>query len=200
MKAVKEIVRKYYKYYDYSDTFNFVQNGTRTNSGWQSVSTDVNYLSGSSNAYQMGQRAQNSLVYTYNDTIPATTYTFNLTISGQGNGYDNNPTVTVTYEDGTQEVVYTKSFSGSSLNEDFTFTAIAPINKIALTSFLTHSSTQYVGIGVTLTSKSYIVQVAEESTEQDYDFYKDIPIYKIVKENDIYKAPRSWEKGQYYGN
>ena len=41
---------------------------------------------------------------------------------------------------------------------------------------------------------------AEESTESDYDFYKDVPVYKAIKENDIYKAPRSWEKGQYYGN
>lgn len=39
-----------------------------------------------------------------------------------------------------------------------------------------------------------------DGTPDDYDFYKDIPIYKVIKENDTYKAPRSWEKGQYYGN
>lgn len=49
----------------------------------------------------------------------------------------------------------------------------------------------------TVTNKGDYIK--EESTEQDYDFYKDMPIYKIVKENNIYKAPRSWEKGQYYG-
>lgn len=38
------------------------------------------------------------------------------------------------------------------------------------------------------------------STINGYDYYKDVPIYKVIKENNIYKAPRSWEKGQYYGN
>lgn len=39
-----------------------------------------------------------------------------------------------------------------------------------------------------------------EGTEFDYDFYKDVLVYKVIKENDIHKALRSWEKGQYYGN
>ena len=183
MKLPAEIVRKYYKYYGYTDNFAFVQNGSRTTAGWQSVSTGSDFLYGSSNAYEMGQWCQTSLVYTYNNTIPATTYTFNVTISGQGNGYFNNPTVTVTYENDTQEVVYSKSWGGSSLNETFTFTATTPIKRIALTGALTHSSKSYVVVYTTFKSISHITEGVEEATENDYDFYRDEPVYKAVYNN-----------------
>lgn len=39
-----------------------------------------------------------------------------------------------------------------------------------------------------------------ESTEADYDYYKDVNTYSVVKQNNIYKAIKSYEKGQYYGN
>lgn len=183
MKLPTEIVRKYYKYYDYTDNFAFVQNGSRTTTGWQSVSTDYDFLRGSSNAYEMGQHCQTSLVYTYNNTIPATTYTFNVTVTGQGNGYFNNPTVTVTYENDTQEVVYSKAWGGSSLNENLTFTATAPIKRIALTGTLTHSSKSYVGVYTTFKSISHIVKGVEDATEYDYDFYKDENVYKAMYNN-----------------
>lgn len=41
---------------------------------------------------------------------------------------------------------------------------------------------------------------AEESTSSDYDYYKDVPIYKLVNDNNVYKAIKSYTKGQYYGN
>ena len=183
MKLPAEAVRKYNKYYDYTDNFAFVQNGSHTTAGWQSVSTGSDFLYGSSNAYEMGQWRQTSLVYTYNNTIPATTYTFNVTISGQGNGYFNNPTVTVTYENDTQEVVYSKDWGGSSLNETFTFTATAPIKRIALTGALTHSHTSYVCVYTTFKSISHIVKGVEDATEDDYDFYKDENVYKAIYNN-----------------
>ena len=183
MKLPAEIVRKYYKYYDYTDNFAFVQNGSRTTTGWQSVSTGSDFLYGSSNAYEMGQYCKTSLVYTYNNTIPATTYTFNVTVTGQGNGYFNNPTVTVTYENDTQEVVQSKAWGGSSLSVNFTFTATTPIKRIALTGTLTHRSKSYVGVYTTFKSISYIAEGVEEATENDYDFYRDEPVYKAVYNN-----------------
>ena len=52
---------------------------------------------------------------------------------------------------------------------------------------------------ITATGKQLV-----EGTEQDYDLYKDTYQYKIIKESgevqDIYKAIKSYEKGQYYGN
>lgn len=39
-----------------------------------------------------------------------------------------------------------------------------------------------------------------ETDETDYDFYKDVYEYSLIKENDTYKAIKSYEKGQYYGN
>lgn len=106
-----------------------------------------------------------------------------MTVTGQGNGYFNNPTVTVTYENDTQEVVYSKAWAGSSLNENFTFTATVPIKRIALTGTLTHSSKSYVGVNTTFKSISYIAEGVEEATENDYDFYRDEPVYKAVYNN-----------------
>ncbi len=163
------IKRDYYKYV--TEAFDFVRTGTRSNSGWQSVSQGSNYLYGTANAYEKGQNAGTSLVWTYQNTIPASTYTFNIKTSGQGNGYFHNPTVTVTYADSTTEVVYTKSWSGVTLNEDFTFVASKPIKAIKVTGTLSHSSIANVVINLTLTSLTHIA--GQATTEEDADYYTD---------------------------
>lgn len=124
--------------------------GSRSNSGWQRASTGNNYINGSSNAYEMGQNRATSLIYTFTSPQEVTEYTFKVSITGQGNGYYNNPTVTLTYTDNTTEVVYTHATG--FFTEEFTFTPSKPFKSIKITGTLTHSSKNYVGVYVTLYS------------------------------------------------
>lgn len=133
---------------DTDKPFNFTTSGTRTNFGWQSVSNTKNRLNGGANAYEVGQNRQTGVTWTYTNTIPATRYTFHIWSDGQGNGYLNQPTVKVTYNDSTEETVFYYNWGGVSFDNAFTFEAVKPIKSISMTCYLTHSSVTYVGINL----------------------------------------------------
>lgn len=185
MKLYSEKVRKYYKYIYEEESFAFAQNGSFSSSGCQSASRTDTQIYGGANAYEVGQNHWFSITYTYINTIPASTYKFAISISGQGNGYIWTPTVTVTYDDSTTEQVYTTG-GGNSLSDTFTFVASKPIKSISATGEMTHSSSQYVWVFLYLTSQTHLVQYSEESTSSDYDYYKDVDIFSAIKQQDSY--------------
>lgn len=167
--------RNYYKYLP-SETFNMcAMTGTFSSSGWQSASKGDNYLYGSSNAYEVGQNRVSSTTYTWDNPIPAGIYVYNLTVSGQGNGYYNNPVVTVVYNNGDSDIVYSETFSKNSYNQDFSFEAKYPVKSITLEGILTHTSSQYVVVHVTLMSKTITKRTF--GSESDYDTYEDETTY-----------------------
>lgn len=176
-KVVKNI--EYYKYVYTEKSFNFAQNGSYISNGCQYGNVvSANEIYGGANAYEVGQNHPFTVGYSYSGTLLATTYKFTISISGQGNGYINNPTVTLKYDDGTSEVVYTKNWSGSSLTENFTFVASKPIKSIEGTGTMTHSSVSFVGVQMNLTSNTFIDIESQESTSSDYDYYVDENTYK----------------------
>ena len=85
-----------------------------------------------------------------------------------------------------------KTIDLSSNTNGFQYYSIQMVNNFAGSSYCSMGSTKFYA------------RVLEDSSSSDYDYYKDIPIYKVVNQTenntDIYKAFRSWEKGQYYGN
>jgi hypothetical protein len=59
--------------------------------------------------------------------------------------------------------------------------------------------TSHPPTSITITATQKDVTIVE-GTESDYDFYKDTYTYSLIKQNNTYKAIKSYEKGQYYGN
>jgi hypothetical protein len=160
----------YYKHLA-SVTFNMCDvAGTFTSSGWQSSSKASNYIRGFANAYEK-QNAKVSSAYNWAGGVPAGTYTYNITTTGQGNGYYNNPKVTVTYTDGETEVVFLDIFTGASYNKDFSFEAKKTMISIQIEGTLTSNGESYVEVATVLTSKT----VSEKAigSESDHDSYKD---------------------------
>ena len=170
--APKKMKREYWKYSSSEETFNFASGGSFSSSGCQSASYSSNQIWGGANAYEVGQHHWFSITYTYTNPISARTYTFRMQISGQGNGYIWAPTVTVTYDDDTTEQVFTTG-GGNSLNTTFTFTASKPIKKIVGIGEMTHTSSQYVGVYLYITSLTQIIKTPEPSTPDDYDYFTD---------------------------
>ena len=101
--------RTYYK------TFNMCEvAGSFTSSGWQGTDKGTNYIYGKANAYELRDNPTVTSTYTWSTPIPARTYVYNLNVTGQENGYYNNPTVTITYENGNTEVVFSTAISTNS--------------------------------------------------------------------------------------
>lgn len=251
MKAVKEIVRKYYKY---GNTPNVTKVGNPTiSNGVASGFSISNYLT-LPEKYDLliGNKTWEFYgKFTTSNNVTTTQYFFCLGSMGgvyqHGlrfgvyNGYANlsigqgsNQSLSLNTQSGTilsnSTYTFKCNFTGTSYNIYLSNGDILPeiptatleSNK-SLVASSTYSVSSKLGVRETYNDgsvqdpwlgsidlkKCYIKinnediwhgTFVEESTESDYDFYKDVPIYKIVKENDTYKAPRSWEKGQYYGN
>lgn len=180
MKAVKEnntyklptkVDRIYYKTFNMCDIA-----GSFTSSGWQGTDKGTNYIYGKANAYEVRGNPTVTSTYTFNTPIPARTYVYNLTVTGQENGYYNNPTVTITYENSNTEVVFSQTISTNSCNIDFSFEAKYPVKSISIQGTLTHTSVNYVWVYMTLTSKSFV------SNQGDYDYYEDKTTYYAIGE------------------
>jgi len=217
MKAVREIVRKYYKYiYESWTQPVLTSNGEM---GSDTPACSVTYGScrdGSTNtslAYCAFDRNSSTRITMWSgSTTTPQTITFynpepikfeNMVITFGANAYaiwrmqsgylkgSNDGTNWEQITSFTQNASATLTLTGSNAHYKY----------FALTGTLLTQVTNSIDADIVEIEFINSEQVTVvESTQQDYDFYKDIPIYKIVKENDTYKAPRSWEKGQYYGN
>lgn len=210
MKAAVEIVRKYYKYKNWEQPIlssNGVMGGTdfacnqsnsynSTTVAWRAFNGD-NSTEDEANRWQINN-VNTSSWYWLSWYSPTPLIIKGLTI----------------YNSQTNYVVKAYKIQGSDDNLNWVdITTGTNTNTAQLASWQINMSNnsalyQYFRIYCQPNSSTSLMiaeieinaEEIDESTEQDYDFYKDISIYKIVKQNDTYKAPRSWEKGQYYGN
>ena len=180
MKLYAQKGKKYYKYIPTEESYEAFKDGSRASSGCQSAGGSSTQIYGGANAYEVGQNHYFNISYTYNNPIPATTYTFRVQIGGQGNGYINSTDITITYDDDSTQQVYYLAAGRNSLNETFTFTATKPIKKIVGSGRMTHTSSQYVGVNLYLSSISHIVDIIETGTEEDHDFSVDILDTKVL--------------------
>lgn len=210
MKAVKEIVRKYYKYiYEAWTQPILTANGTigedsfacNQSSAWNSLYA-YKAFANDSNMWHSGDGPLPHWLEWYN---PKPLKIMGITLK-VGNS-STNPDLPSVYE---------IQNSSDGINWNTVYSATNTATTVPTTLVVDLSTTEnncakywrYVVISVkgrnygncSEISLTATQQEIIETTEQDYDFYKDIPIYKVVEENNIYKAPRSWEKGQYYGN
>lgn len=209
MKAVKEKVRKYYKYvYEPWTQPGLTANGTMGGSSPSASASSVhgsydgqpwrafNGMGTGSSGWASNNVAPPQWIMFYNPTafcLQSFTITnrahcwtsFILQVSNDGSNFTG-----------------IESYNNDNLVTDSSWTKTVSIEN--------QNMYKYYRFYITSTSTSTDTDVKQielfgsirsiaDGTEQDYDFYKDVPIYKIIKQNDIYKAPRSWEKGQYYG-
>ena len=150
--------------------------GSFTSTGWQKSEKGSHYIHGEANAYEVRNNPTVNSTYTWNNPIPARTYVYNLNVTGQGNGYYNNPTVTITYENGNTEVVFKDNSSVCEYNSNFSFEAKYPVKSISIQGTLTYTSANYVWVYMSLASQSFI------STQDNYDYYEDKTTYYAIGE------------------
>ena len=238
MKAVKETVRKYYKYGN-TPNVNIVGNPTISN-GVASNFSNTNYLTlptafqPAANPWEivlkvnmnnngatgifLGNISSGYFRLGFNNTnIVALYLSTNSTSWNIGQLIGTTPMINgVDYWikatfDGAKYQIFL-STDGESYNLEGTLNsssipAYQSLSTLGAGHNSNNSTPQYTQGSIDL-KNSYIKindkefwhgTLLEESTESDYDFYKDVDVYKIVKQNNIYKAVKSYTKGQYYG-
>lgn len=201
MKVYKEVIRKYYKrvYQSFSqptlssngtfggDSFacsqsSILNNDTNSYSGWKAFDKV-----GASTYWSSGTGFPQYIVWYNNNPLKITKVTItnaDQTFAPSINDYqlqysdDNVNWTTVNSGNGT---------SGYSVAWDINVTHTTPHRywRLYVTSAIGDFS-YYVAIGeITITATQ---QVGQESTSSDYDYYEDVDVYKVVKENNVYKA------------
>lgn len=199
MKAVKKFIRKYYKYVSWTQP---VMSANAQN-GVSLSATNFN----SNNLYTLMNGVSNSdYICPTSTSSYGSTFTINLDYSIKltqfALNYYEKENVTwgigslkVVALVGGNEVDITPSGRGGS----GWYTSISQVDNVITNCIRVYCSTTgnpYVRFGeITLQGDKVV-----DGTEQDYDFYKDIYRYNLIKQNDTYKAIKSYEKGQYYGN
>lgn len=215
-KTVKEIVKKYYKYESWTQPV-LSSNGTIGVDDF-AVSCSLPALTGDSyprnlylafdgiigNAENRFQSVSNTtnpqyiIVYSknslniksitfYQNTKETYYYIKAITIQGSNNGSDWTDLQTWT----SNSYVANFTVDLSSNLEYYNYYRFYITNRAYYNSSNAYLMIQEISMTGTQTV---------ESTESDYDFYVDKDIYKIVKQNNTYKAIKSYMKGQYYGN
>lgn len=201
MKAVKEIERKYFEYINFSQPI-LSSNGTMGGNSF--AVNQSSYL----NTNRLAWKAFNADNTTYEDSWhsakghPAWIEWYNPTplriTSIQIRNRDSDGSFinsyTVSYSDNGSS--YTNCTTGTSPNQTTYGLWTININEDNPHKYwrLTCNSSSGSNNGYTAIQTIWIV------AQELFEDYKDVDVYKVIKENDIYKAPRSWEKGQYYGN
>lgn len=206
MKAEKQNVRKYYKYGNtYIDT-NYIPlmastttpSGTVTSTGNQEIYGDTTaYGAWGKNQTKRQQWTSNnniSTTYTPVSNIPTGHYKICFQLANYGHWSTwLSVKFTLIYSDDTTEDIYTltsgfppKRSDDQLVYFDYSheFITVKPIKSIKFsgTSEIGNAGSGYV--------RSIYIQQAEgvESTSSDYDFYKDVDVYKFIKDSNKYYA------------
>lgn len=216
MKAVKETVRKYYKY-QYSE---WVQ-PTLSGYGTPYVSDLAVTASITVSSYEVWKAfdKNTSTFYILKSVSNPTGVTANIITKNQlnvttmvfKNRAASNYAITgvIIYglkKDGT--VLYQKSYSNTSYGAGAEWTVDMSDNTQYCDYYQIYcTGGQYGGSASTSLAELYITatqRIPVPSDESDYDFYEDVDVYELVKRTkdskDTYYAIKSFEKGQYHGN
>ena len=199
MRAVEETVRKYYKYQE--ETWvqpvlsSLTSYGTITQT--DSISNVWKIFNDDATTSLMAGGLVNDIIWKFPTPVSFTTFhiesVYTLRVcNGIGSA------ALYKYNSSNEwELVTSTTFPGNTTQTYDANLTNFTTSKIKLVISSTNSAVN-TGVRKCLFTGTQLVPV--ESTESDYDFYVDVPVYKIIKQNNVYKAVRSYMKGQYYGS